>query len=348
MDSFTPEGEFREAQRLGRLGHWSWRLATDEIVWSAELYRIFGVDEGTRPPAFQEHSGLVSAESWPRLQQAVDRLLGEGHVYSVELEYCTSAGHTGWVEARGEPIRDARGTIVGLRGTCLEITERVRRVRAEVELQLEVRAKQDRAALVRRFSEQIRTALNGVTGYANLLKQIHHGDAKQLRWVNGIIGSSDDIVAFLNGLEGVSDMLFAAHATRRSSGADRQWLHDLAESMPFPVLVHDRRGTILQVNRKLIEATGYTRAELPTRAEWAARAYRDDDATEIASRLRTAFSSGQPADGGCRWVHTKSGEKRLWHLFAAPSGIDDVGEPIIMSLGVDVTDRIAPEMPAAR
>lgn len=33
-----------EAQQLARVGSWAWDLATDRVSWSAELYRIVGVD----------------------------------------------------------------------------------------------------------------------------------------------------------------------------------------------------------------------------------------------------------------------------------------------------------------
>jgi PAS domain-containing protein len=36
-----------QAQQLSRTGSFSWRVATDEITWSEELYRIYEFDPGT-------------------------------------------------------------------------------------------------------------------------------------------------------------------------------------------------------------------------------------------------------------------------------------------------------------
>ena len=207
MDSFTPERESREAQRLGRLGNWSWRLSTNEVLWSAELYRIFGIDRKSKPPLFAEHGALVSADSWLRLQQVVATLLSDGTDYCVELEYRTPAGEAGWVESRGEPIRNEAGLIVGLRGTCLEISERVRRVRVEMELQLTIRDKENRDVLLRHFSEEIRTALNGVTGFASLLRPVVKDSAKHQQWIDRIIAGSDKIVELLKNMEDASEQL---------------------------------------------------------------------------------------------------------------------------------------------
>ena len=38
------EAFLAEAQRLSRVGSFSWRVATDEIMWSEEAYRIFEFD----------------------------------------------------------------------------------------------------------------------------------------------------------------------------------------------------------------------------------------------------------------------------------------------------------------
>jgi PAS domain S-box-containing protein len=40
------EAFLAEGQRLGRIGSFSWRVATDEITWSTELYRIYELEIG--------------------------------------------------------------------------------------------------------------------------------------------------------------------------------------------------------------------------------------------------------------------------------------------------------------
>ena len=42
------EAFLAEAQYLSRIGSFSWRIPTDEIVWSEQLYRIFQIDRGAQ------------------------------------------------------------------------------------------------------------------------------------------------------------------------------------------------------------------------------------------------------------------------------------------------------------
>ncbi len=61
-----------EAQRLSSTGSFSWNVATSELTWSDELYRIFGVARDV-PVTFGLLRSRVHPEDWPSLE----RLLGQ-------------------------------------------------------------------------------------------------------------------------------------------------------------------------------------------------------------------------------------------------------------------------------
>ena len=43
----------RQAQKISQMGNWQWNLATDEIVWSDNLYELFGLDPATTQPSIK-------------------------------------------------------------------------------------------------------------------------------------------------------------------------------------------------------------------------------------------------------------------------------------------------------
>lgn len=65
-------------QRLGNLGWADWDLATDTIIWSEQVYAIFGRDPGEGPMALEELPRHVPPEDLPALGANVRRLLGDG------------------------------------------------------------------------------------------------------------------------------------------------------------------------------------------------------------------------------------------------------------------------------
>jgi PAS domain S-box-containing protein len=120
------EEELTEAQRLAGLGNWRWDSRTDTVIWSDELCRLHGHDPNLPPPSYNDHGRLFTAESWNRLQLVVKQALETGASYELDMELIGSGSSTKWAIARGEPLRDAHGQIVGLRGTVQDITERKR------------------------------------------------------------------------------------------------------------------------------------------------------------------------------------------------------------------------------
>ncbi|HEU5182006.1 MAG TPA: ATP-binding protein, partial [Candidatus Polarisedimenticolia bacterium] len=118
------EAELREAQRVAHVGSWSWNLATGRMTGSPELFVIFGLDPARDAfPDFQEQDGvLFPHESWLTLQEAARATLRSGIDYDLDLP-ALRHGAPIWITARGEPVRNAAGEIVGLRGTVQDVTD---------------------------------------------------------------------------------------------------------------------------------------------------------------------------------------------------------------------------------
>ena len=106
------------------MGSWWWDPRTDKVTWSEELYRIVGRDPKLPPPGYHEHSRFYTAESFARLDAAVQQALRTGTPYELDLELVTADGARRSVTGRGEVERDADGHVVLVRGTVHDITER--------------------------------------------------------------------------------------------------------------------------------------------------------------------------------------------------------------------------------
>jgi PAS domain S-box-containing protein len=116
--------KLKEAQRIAHVGSWQLDLMTNHVVWSEELYRIWGLNPELPPPDYPEHFRLFTPESWKRVSTAVLGTKKTGIPYELELEMVRADEVHGWVLARGEAIRNDSGEIVGLQGVAMDITER--------------------------------------------------------------------------------------------------------------------------------------------------------------------------------------------------------------------------------
>jgi PAS domain S-box-containing protein len=111
------EAELREAQRLSGVGSWSWNPATDELHWSEELYRIFGIDPALPVPPREQRRAMFRPESYARGEDALRELLRTGKSYEIVLDLIPREGGPARVVARGEAAYDTSGNLRRVRGT---------------------------------------------------------------------------------------------------------------------------------------------------------------------------------------------------------------------------------------
>ena len=178
--------ELSDAQRVAGIGSWQWDVDNDVAIWSEELYRISGRDPTLPPPNYKECPGLLSAESWERLQRAAEATLRDGRQYELDLEMIRPDGATRWVTARAEAVRDTTGRVVRLRGTTQDITERklAEAAIANVSRRLIEAQEQERTRIARELHDDIgqRLALLAVE-----LEQLHR-DPEDLPEIRSRIG----------------------------------------------------------------------------------------------------------------------------------------------------------------
>ncbi|MBN9697740.1 MAG: PAS domain-containing protein [Zoogloea sp.] len=165
------QSNLAEAQRIAGMGSWRLDLATNEVVWSQELYRMFGADPTKPPPAYTEQESWFEPHSWQLLSSVLANTVDTGAPYEVELQTRRADGSTGWIMARGERICDAGGRPVALQGVSVDISLRKHHdlllARAKEVAEAATLAK---TAFLANMSHEIRTPMNAIVGLTHLLR----------------------------------------------------------------------------------------------------------------------------------------------------------------------------------
>jgi diguanylate cyclase (GGDEF)-like protein len=117
------EAGLREAQRVGRLGSWTFDVKTGRVTWTDELYRIVGFDPSLPPPLFAEQERLLTQESWQRLTAQFEMTLLTGISCELELEIVRPDRTTVWIMIRGERQQNERGEVTGMCGIAQDVTQ---------------------------------------------------------------------------------------------------------------------------------------------------------------------------------------------------------------------------------
>jgi len=99
-----------EAQRLSGTGSFGWNIASGEIVWSDQTFRIFGGDRTTKPTV-EFIIQRTHPEDRAAVQQTISRASVDGKDFDHEYRLLMPDGSAKYVHAVARAVRDASGNI---------------------------------------------------------------------------------------------------------------------------------------------------------------------------------------------------------------------------------------------
>ncbi len=132
------ERELARAQELAKIGSWTYHYGSGKLSWSAEYYRIIGLDPDAVAPSEAALVPIISAEDRERLRNAHRAAIAGGAPVDVQYRITRPDGVTRHVHALAELLYGPDGTPTSIVGTMQDITEDVERAeeRARLEAQL--------------------------------------------------------------------------------------------------------------------------------------------------------------------------------------------------------------------
>jgi PAS domain S-box-containing protein len=110
-------------QELSKVGGWEYEVATGQMAWADDVYRIYGLDRSYDPNDLQQNIAAYDRESAPIIDAAFQRALAEGEPYDLELGLIRVDGERIWVRTIGQPVIE-NGRVVRVGGNIVDITAR--------------------------------------------------------------------------------------------------------------------------------------------------------------------------------------------------------------------------------
>ncbi len=147
-----------EAQKAGKIGSWDWEQGNERLIWSDEVYNIFGVSPEEFTPGFEEHISFIPGEDREEYRNTIQKNLEQGKSFEYEVRIKAGNGILKTIWVRGEAKRDRSGRISGLWGTVQDITERKK-------MEEEVREKE------RELSSLIRSMINAFVVFESVFDE---------------------------------------------------------------------------------------------------------------------------------------------------------------------------------
>ena len=117
------EALLSDAQAIAHLGSFVWDVKSRQATWSAEQYRIFGLEPGCGEVDHDYFLSLVHPEDRGWVEMQTQQCVETGEHLDLEYRIVQPDGAVRWIHGRGELVREG-GRPVKLIGTNQDVTQR--------------------------------------------------------------------------------------------------------------------------------------------------------------------------------------------------------------------------------
>lgn len=116
------EASLAEAQRIAHIGNWVWDMRSNELYWSDEIYRIFGLTPKQSGTTYEAFLNSIHPEDREFVKRAVNEAL-YGRPYNIDHRIILPDGAVRFVHEQGEVTFGECDEPVRMLGTVQDITD---------------------------------------------------------------------------------------------------------------------------------------------------------------------------------------------------------------------------------
>jgi formate hydrogenlyase transcriptional activator len=228
------EAYLAEAQRLSLTGSFGWNLATGELYWSAETFRIAGLDPATRPTLDAVHE-RVSPEDRARFRETLERVAREGTDFDLEHRLVMPDGTIKHIHAVGH-AHEREGGELEFVGAVMDVSATKR-----AQLELERAFEEIQALKEQLYRENI--ALREEVDKASMFEEIV-GASPALQAVLSRVSkvAPTDSTVLISGETGTGKELIARAIHKRSHRASRAFVSVNCAAIPQSLIASELFG----------------------------------------------------------------------------------------------------------
>jgi c-di-GMP-specific phosphodiesterase len=120
------ERRLAEAQRLAGIGSWSWQVSGDELAWSGELNRMYGMADESGTGSLSGYLERVHPDDFSRVAWVISQAVATLQPFEAEHRILAAGGEVRWVRVHGDVVESRDGVAIRFSGYVRDTTEQRR------------------------------------------------------------------------------------------------------------------------------------------------------------------------------------------------------------------------------
>lgn len=119
------EARLARAQQIADIGHWEWDIATKEVTWSDQTYRILGFEPNAISASLDSMLEAIEPEERAIVKRLYAGLIASGNTrYDFQHSIRKHNGEIRFIHQQGEIIRDQGDQALKISGVLQDVTQR--------------------------------------------------------------------------------------------------------------------------------------------------------------------------------------------------------------------------------
>jgi diguanylate cyclase (GGDEF)-like protein/PAS domain S-box-containing protein len=110
------------AERSVSAGAWRWYTDTGKMVWSDQLFKLFGLNPETDTPSFESWRKIVHPDDLKDAEELIRDAGRNLKSFVTFYRVILPTGHIRWIDSYGGPVYDKLGNLIEFSGICINST----------------------------------------------------------------------------------------------------------------------------------------------------------------------------------------------------------------------------------
>ncbi len=188
-----------KAQQLAGFGNWEMDLVSSEMIWTDEIYRIFGFLPGSITTGLSDYINYVHYEDKESVEEFFENAMKDGKLYKIEHRIIVDGTSIKWLAIHGQVFCDDLTNRTMLVGGVLDITERKANEQMIVEQNINRQTTMMKDEAMQDMSFHIRTPLSSIVNLLYVMETTTISPL-QTELVDGLKTSVDDLSLMINNM----------------------------------------------------------------------------------------------------------------------------------------------------